>query len=207
MIDREPDWLVLLIGSHSGAGKTTAAKQLGLMIGAPWLMVDDLRLAFVRAQATLPAGTEDLYFFDKAPRVWEREPDALFQAFISLGKALSAPIEAVVENHVDTSARIVMEGEGILPSIYSRPSVAERAAAGAIRTVFLVEAVDAEVFKNLVARGRAVADRSHGELNSEARAKWLYGQWLAVEAARYNLPVIEPRPRDSLVERIVAEIA
>ena len=34
----------------------------------------------------------------------------------------------------------------------------------------------------------------------EARAKWLFGQWLEQESARYQLPVIDPRLWDSLTE-------
>lgn len=41
------------------------------------------------------------------------------------------------------------------------------------------------------------------ELRNEARAKWLYGQWLAREADRYDLPVLQPRPWETLNQRLL----
>ena len=49
-----------------------------------------------------------------------------------------------------------------------------------------------------------VVMRSQAEQHTEARTKWLYGQWLISEAHYYNLPVLEPRPWTTLVERIIA---
>ena len=56
------DWRIFLVGGHSYSGKTTAAKRLGLQLGVPWIMVDDLLLAFQRAGVRLPKGTSALYF-------------------------------------------------------------------------------------------------------------------------------------------------
>jgi hypothetical protein len=89
-VRRDPDWIVFLIGGHSYSGKTTAAKRIGLALGVPWMMVDDLRLAFQRACARVPRGTDALYF-DKIPHVWQGQPEALSDALIAVGEVLSAP--------------------------------------------------------------------------------------------------------------------
>jgi hypothetical protein len=76
-----------------------------------------------------------------------------------------------------------------------------------VQAVFLVETDEVVVFANIVARGRGMGGRREAELRIEARAKWLYGQWLADEAHRYGLPVLEPRPWSpwsTLIERILA---
>ena len=198
------DWYVFLIGGHSYSGKTTAAKHIGLSLGAPWMMVDDLRLAFQRACVRLPRNTDALYF-DKNPDLWRGQPEAFCDALIAVGEVLSAPLEVVIENHVDQSIPIVIEGDGILPSLLSRPPVVERA--GAVRAVFLVEPDESVILANMPARGRHISGMTQKELRSEARAKWLHGQWLAREAARYNLPVVEPRPWETLVERLIDHLA
>ena len=41
------------------------------------------------------------------------------------------------------------------------------------------------------------------ELRTEARARWLFRQWVAREAERYELPVVEPRLWETLVERLM----
>ncbi len=43
------------------------------------------------------------------------------------------------ENHVDTADPVVIEGDAILPSLLSRPTVQTRTSHGQIQAVFLVE--------------------------------------------------------------------
>ena len=193
------NWTVLLIGGHSAAGKTTASELVGRSFVVPWMMMNDLRLAFQRAGVVLPEGTEALYF-DTVPSYWRLRPQEHCDALIAVGEALSAALEAIIENHVDQSAPIVIEGDGILPSLLSRTPKVERAEA--IRTVFLVEPKETEIQVNMLARARAVADRTEDQLRNEARAKWLFGQWLTQEAAKHSLPIVHPRPWDTLAERI-----
>ena len=115
---------------------------------------------------------------------------------------MTSSIEVVVENHVDTFAPMVIEGDGILPSLFARPSLQNRQAAGHARAVFLVEPEEESIFANIVGRGRGTQHQSEAALRTEARAKWLYGQWLAEEAKHYGLPVLAPRPWSTLLERL-----
>ena len=167
------------------------------------MMMDDLRLAFQRAGVSLPEGTGALYF-DTVPSYWGLRPQEHCDALIGVGEALSAALEAIIENHVDQSAPIVIEGDGILPSLLSRAPMVERAEA--IRTVFLVEPKETEIQINMLARARAVADRTENQLRDEARAKWLFGQWLTQEATNHSLPIVHPRPWETLTERITERL-
>lgn len=198
------DWLVLLIGGHSAAGKTTVAERIGLSLGAPWMMVDDVRLAFQRAHVILPTGTEALYL-DKQPHFWRRAPREHCDALINVGSVMSAPLEAIVENHVDQEIPVVIEGDGILPSLLARPPMLERA--GWIRAAFIVEPDESALRAALVARGGSwVAGRTQAEIEVEANGKWMFGQWIAAEALRHNLAVVEPRPRNTLPERLIEAV-
>ena len=201
----EVDWHVLLIGGHSAAGKTTAAERIGQSLGVPWLMVDDVRLAFQRAKVSLPGETEALYA-DVQPDFRRRTPEEQCTALIDVGSAMSAPLEAIVENHVDQRAPIVIEGDGILPSLLSRTPLLERAAW--IRAVFIVEPEESALRAALEARGDSwVAGRTQAEIRAMASGKWMFGQWIAAEASGRNLPVVEPRPRDTLPDRLMAAVA
>jgi len=42
------------------------------------------------------------------------------------------------------------------------------------------------------------------ELQAMAHVRWLHGCWLAEEARRYQLPVVQSRPWETLAQRIVA---
>jgi 2-phosphoglycerate kinase len=196
------NWDVLLIGGISGSGKTTIAKQLGLRLGLPWLQVDDLRLAFQWSQVTLPQRTKDLYFF-LGPHVWQLAPEHLCASLIAIGEVLSPAIEIVVENHLDTETPTIIEGDAILPSLLIRPALQKHMYNKRIRVVFLIESKEENIFTNIQERGRGTAERTEKELRTEARAKWLYGQWLALEAQRLQLLTLEARPWNSLSDRIL----
>jgi hypothetical protein len=133
MRTRQTNGGVLLIGGTSGVGKTSVAKQLGRRLGASWLHVDDVRLAFQRSRVALPEMTEALYFFEVTPAVWTLPPERLRDGLIGIGQVLSPALEVIIENHVDTVAPIVIEGDAILPSLWSRPSVRDRVRKGHVQ--------------------------------------------------------------------------
>ncbi len=203
MTAEQVPWAVLLIGGASGVGKSTAAPTIAQRFGSSWLGVDDLRLAFERSHVTLPQGTEALYFFLETPNVGRLPPERLCKGLIGVGEVMSPAIEVIIESHVDHAAPIVIEGDSILPALLTRPSVQDRAAGGRVRAVFVVEPDEGMVLANIVGRGRGMDGWSEEEVRIRARAYWLYGQWLAEEAHRHGLPVVEPRPWDTLSQRIV----
>ncbi len=197
-------WSVLLIGGHSAAGKTTAAELVARSLGVQWMMMDDLRLAFQRARVSLPENTEALYF-DTVPSFRQLGPEEFRDSLIAVGEALSPALEVIIEHHVDQSLPIVIEGDGIVPSLLCRPPVVERQ--DSVRAVFLIEPEESEVLANMLARSRAIADRTGEQRRKEAHAKWLHGQWLSQEAGTHGLPVVHPRPWETLVERIIRHLA
>jgi len=198
--------MVLLIGGPSGVGKSTVAERIGLRCGIPWLSADDVRLALQRSRVTLPERTESLYFFEETSDVRRLPPERLRDGLIAVGEVMSPAIEVVVENHVDQAAPVVIEGDSILPSLLARPPIQLRAIGGWVRTVFVVETDESAILAAITARGRGMIEWSEEEVRTDARAKWLYGRWLAAEAHRYGLPVVKPRPWATLDERILSAI-
>jgi len=199
-------WRVLLLGGPSGAGKSVAAERLGRRLGVPWLQVDDLRLALQHSGAAFPDGNEALRFFEQTLDVWSLSPERLRDALIDVGEAMAPAIEIVVANHVDTNAPVIVEGDGILPSLLDRPRVRERAASGHVRAVFLIEPDEEALLVNMRARARGVAGRTDGELRTEASAKRSFGEWLSQEAKRRGLPVVAPRPYATLPARLTRAV-
>ena len=200
----ERDWRVLLLGGPSGVGKTVVARELGLRLGVSWLQVDDIRLAFQRAGARLSGDNRALDYFIQTPDVWSKPSERLRDALIAAGEALAPALEVIVENHVDTDAPVIIEGDAVLPSLLARAPVRERASHGHVRAIFIVEASEAALFQNMLARGRGAERMVETALRAEARAKWRFSQWIEAEAARYELPVIPARPWESLANRVLA---
>lgn len=185
------EWFVLLIGGPSGIGKTTLAAQVARRLGTSWLMVDDLRLALMRSGIPIPDN----------PRA---EPFDATDGLVAVGEAVAPAIEVVIENHVDQRYPVVIEGDGILPSLFERASVRARTSGGRIRAVFLYEPDAGALYANLVARG---ADSWRDDLHWYARRSAAYGEWLRKEAERRGLPIVDARPWSTLVDRILAASA
>ncbi len=198
------DWKVLLIGGPSGVGKTIAAQHLARSLGISWAQADDFRLVLERE--TSPATHPGLHFFVATPDVWRLTPEKLRDGFIATGQSVSHALEIVVANHVVTNAPIVLEDDGLLPAMAAQRVFAGLDVGNSVRAVFIHEPDENFVFANMHKRGRGFHDREKAEQLVQTHAAWLYGQWLADEARRYRLPVLEPRPWETLVERILAVV-
>ena len=205
----EVNWGVLLIGGPSGTGKSGAAAQLARQLGVSCLQVDDIRLALQYSRVTLPTERETaaLYFFLETPDVWQLPPVRLVEGLIAVGEALFPAIEIVIANHVDTQSPVIIEGDGILPSLLARPTVHDYVERGLVRVVFLSEPDEAAIHLGTTARARGTTEATAAELAAQVRAAWLYGQWLAREAERRDVPLLESRPWATLPERILAAIS
>jgi hypothetical protein len=193
---------VLLIAGHSGAGKSTAAAELGRRFGLPWLQVDDLRLVLQASAVTLPVGTDDLYFFVRTPDVWRLPPERLRDGLIAVGRALLPALEMVISHHLHRNRPLIIEGDGILPELATRATYHVQPSAGRVHAVVLIDPEWAGP------GGRAGDDEQQGEqaraiARAQAEAAWRYGQWLAGEGERCNLPVLPARPWATLADRIV----
>lgn len=202
----ERNWDVLLIGGQSGVGKTVAATQLARQLGISCLQVDDIRLALQYSRVSLPAEveTQALYFFLETEGVWQLPPERLCDALIAVGEVLSPAIEVVVSHHVATQLPIIIEGDGIVPSLFSLPSIRDYIEKGLVREVFLVEEDEAAICNNTATRARGTAETTGEELNTQVHTSWLFGHWLAREAEHLGLEVLEARPWATLPERILA---
>jgi 2-phosphoglycerate kinase len=206
MLSAETTWRVLLIGGSSGVGKSSIARQLGRRFGTPWMQIDDLRLALQRSRVILLEKTEALYFFEETAQVWSLPPERLRDGLIALGQVMSPALEVVIENHVDNADPLVIEGDAILPSLLTRPSVKARSSNGQVQAVFLVEPDEHVLLAHMDARYHVHVSHNEALLRAIAHVRWLHGLWLAEEARRLDLPVLEPHPWETLAQRIVAAV-
>ena len=184
------------------------ARQAGLSV----LLVDDFRLAI--QQVTTPAEQPGIHYFLAHPTIWQKPPEALCEGSIAVGEAMTRPLSAVIAHHVfvEGTGPVIIEGDGIVPALAATRSLPNFHATptplnNQVRSVFLVEPDEEVVARNMHLRGRGFAQFSSKEQQTQIRANWLYGQWLRRQADHYNLPVVEPRPWETLVERVWRAIA
>ena len=199
---------VLLIGGNSGAGKTVMGKALAHLFARSLLLVDDFRMV-VQEMTTL-AEQPGIHYFLAHPTIWQKPPEALCEGFIAVGNALLRPLSVVIAHHVfvENAGPIILEGDGILPALAAQRSFANQhftpaAVTNEVNSVFLIESDEEIILRNMRQRGHGFESLALREQETLVRASWLYGQWLSRQAEHYGLPVLEPRPWETLLERVL----
>ena len=201
-----PDWRVLLIGGNSGAGKTVMGETLARQFERPLLLVDDFRM--VIQEMTTPAEQPGVHYFLAHPTIWQKPPEVICEGFIAVGNAMMRPLSVVIAHHVfvESVSPVILEGDGILPALAAQRNFANKHFAPAsvtneVRSIFLIEADEEVILRNMRQRGRGFEGLALREQEALVRASWLYGQWLHRQAEHYGLPAVESRPWETLVER------
>lgn len=196
-----PTWNVLLIGGHSGIGKTTLAQHLVGRLAVALGHVDDFRLVLERM--TTPVHQPPLHALLTAEQNMQSSPQQLRDALIAVARTMSYALEIVIANHVATNAPMILEGDGLLPELAAQRVYANLDTAHSVRAIFLIEDDEAVLFHNMLARQRGL-ERLPGEVQRRrVHASWLYGQWLKTEARQHHVPVVPPRPWETLGDRLL----
>ena len=197
--NRSHNWKVFLIGGSSGVGKTVVARELADFLSLSLLLLDDVRLAL--QQATSNQTNPDLHVFLNYETEQWRNSQSIYADWITVGKAMVKPLNAIISHHIIVPDRgaIIIEGDGILPIVSGEFVEPED-----VCTVFIVEQDEKQLLHNLQSRGRGFNDWNKMEQEGFAHASWLFGQWLAQEANKLELPVINAQPQETLLERLLS---
>ena len=187
-------WQVLLLGGPSGTGKTSVSYRLAHHFGIGITEVDDFQV--ILECMTTPAEQPVLHYWRTHPEAANQSAEEILKHTIAVGQMMAPALEAVIANHIESRAPIVLEGDFILPMLAAVPSFA-----GLVRAVFLYEESEEQLRQNFLQR-----EPEQGIQEKRARVSWLYGQWLKQEAERVRAIALPARPRDDLFERVLRAI-
>jgi 2-phosphoglycerate kinase len=210
---------VLLIGGSSGTGKSTLARALSQRWGIPALQVDDFRLLLHRVtQQAQQHGS-------RVAEVWNdlgirpiidtyemftsstADPAQMAGSLMAVAGVMSDALEIVIAHHIATRVPIILEGDGLLPALAMRSPVDNLVPMpGELRAVFLVEDQEDNLFEHALQRGRGFDQGSPAEQRRIITANWLFGQWIKTEAQNHSLPVLAPRPWQTLLDRTLTAL-
>ncbi|HET7464639.1 MAG TPA: hypothetical protein VFJ82_25580 [Longimicrobium sp.] len=199
----ERDWTVLLVGGHSGTGKSIAARELARRYGVGVAQADAFRLAITRV--TTAAQHPALHRMSVDAH--GLPPAEACATWIEVARTVSHALEPVVALHLATGAPTVLEGDTLLPALAVARHLPFGPAGVGVRAVFLVDDDEARLLETCRRRGRGFTALSEAEQRSEARRHWLYGRWVAEQAAALGLPVMSPGAWDTLPARIAGAAA
>ncbi|HEU5230865.1 MAG TPA: hypothetical protein VFU49_23790 [Ktedonobacteraceae bacterium] len=187
-------WQVLLLGGPSGTGKTSVSYRLAHHFGIGITEVDDFQV--ILECMTTPAEQPVLHYWRTHPEAANQSAEEILKHTIAIGQVMAPALEAVIANHIESLAPVVLEGDFILPMVAASPSFN-----GLVRAVFLYEESEEQLRQNFLQR-----EPEQGIQEKRARVSWLYGQWLKQEAERIGAIALPAQPRDDLFERVLRAI-
>jgi 2-phosphoglycerate kinase len=186
-------WQVLLIGGASGVGKTSVSYRIAQHFGVGITEVDDFQVILERM--TTPAEQPVLHYWRTHPDPSSLSAEQIVEQTIAVGHVMLPALEAVIANHLESQAPVVLEGDYILPAVISQSPVF----AQHVRAIFLYEDDEEQLRQNFLRR-----EPEEGVQEMRARVSWLYGKWLKEEAERVGAFALSARPWDDVFERILA---
>ena len=128
--------------------------------------------------------------------------EEIFAQGLEVGRTMSVGLEAVIANHLESGTPVVLEGDFIHPSLAAQEAFCPEPNGERVRAVFLWESDEDQLVANFSVREPAVPAQLQ-----PGRVSWLYGQWLRRDAARWNQPVVEARPWETLFERVLRVVS
>lgn len=192
-------WQVLLLGGPSGAGKTSVSYRLAHFFGVGITEVDDFQVMLEKM--TTPAEQPVLHYWQTHPEAPQQSAEQMVEQLIAIGKVIQPALEAVIVNHLESQASIILEGDFILPALAALPTFSEGTYAGQVKTLFLIEESEEQLRLNFLQR-----EPEEGIQEKRARVSWLYGQWLKREAERLGALALPARPWDDVFERVLQAV-
>ena len=187
-------WLALLLGGPAGVGKSSISYRLAHHFGIGITEIDDFQV--VLARMTTPEQQPVLHYWRTHPEAGELPAEEIVELTIAVAQVMVPALEAVIANHIESRAPVVLDGDYILPSLLT--SFADDASQGQVRAIFLYEESEDQFLHNFLRR-----EPEEGPQEKRARVSWLYGQWLRQEVERVGVLTLPARPWEDLFERIL----
>ena len=190
---------LVLLGGAAASGKSTSGTEVARRLGMACVSGDSLwhALQSVTSRESHPA----FHYFEPTEEEWRRGADYLCQRHIESAEAQTPAIEAFIDRELKEGHKLLLQGAWITPELAAR-----RCEASAdTRAVFIHEPEESQILASMVLRQRR--DHPSERQIRLAAMSWLYGNWLSDGAEGRGLPVVEARPRETLVDRIMQEAA
>lgn len=180
-------WIVTVVSGASGVGKSRVAVPLALRYGVTVTEADDIVTA-LRALTT-PEQARELHFWDTHPEAHTWEPERIALQHIALCEALTPGLRAVIADHVDFDAPLVIEGDYLLPDLVT-------GLGPEVRAVVISESDEDRLVENFGAR------EPGAHQHKRAQVSVLVDKELTGRATAIGVPVVAARPWETGLERV-----
>jgi 2-phosphoglycerate kinase len=191
-VNNERNWTVLFIGGASGTGKSSLAYEIGRYYGVNVLEVDDIHLSIeaVTTNESFPA----IHYWNTGVNWKDIGVDGNVNWLIDVGKEMIPVLKELVERHIEDKLPIIIEGDFINPEFtksFENPEV---------KSIFVNETDINQIIQNYLSREGGDLQQYRAEISIA------YGKWIADTCDRNGINVIESRPWDTVLTRVIKSL-
>jgi hypothetical protein len=180
----------LILGGSSCAGKTTAAREIGVRLERDVIETDH----------SVP-DDPCLHPLRGSDSVWDRPPSEICQLLISAAEA-AVPYQVTQSLQLaEGQADWILEGERVHPSLIERLTTL-----GVARGVFIVEPDAERLTETLVGQLPGFMILAQPRRRTIAEVDRLYNMWLLDETSLRNGMSVESEPWATLADRVLCMI-
>jgi 2-phosphoglycerate kinase len=186
---------LFLLGGATASGKSRSGNEVARRLGLHCVSADALwkALMSVTSRESHPA----FHYFEPTEEEWRRGPDFVCERHVESAQAQTPALQAFIDWELKEGHSMLLEGAWITPEMAARHCEALRDT----RAVFIHEPDEDGILASMVER-QLRDSPSERQIRLAAMA-WRYGNRLRDGARKHGLPVVEARPRDTLVDRII----
>ncbi len=188
-MNKERDWTVLFIGGASGTGKSSVAYELASFYNVNVMEVDDV-FAAIKAMTTrenFPA----IHYWSTGINWMDIGVSGNVNWLIEVSKEMIPGLKEIVNNHLESDVPVIIEGDFIYPEFvlsFDNPK---------IKSIYIYEPDKNQIAHNYLAR-------EGGELQDfRAEISVTYGNWQRDICEKLGMNLIESRPWNTVVDRII----
>lgn len=191
-LNRDRNWTVLLIGGASGMGKSSVAYELAHFYNVNVMEIDDICQA-VKAMTTreiLPA----IHYWSTGINWMDIGVSGNVKWLIDISKEMIPGLKAIVDNHIEADVPVIIEGDFMHPEFvvsFENPKV---------KSIYIYEPDKNQILQNYLAREGGGLQHFRADISTE------YGDWLAHTCGKLGIKVIESRPWDTVLDRIIESL-
>ncbi|NLV58763.1 MAG: hypothetical protein GXY67_08320 [Clostridiales bacterium] len=191
-MNRDLNWTVLLIGGASGTGKSSLAYEIARFYGVNVLEGDDVHLAVeaVTTKETFPA----IHDWETSVNWKDTGVDGNVKWLIDVSREMMPVLKKLVDRHVEDRVPIIIEGDFI------HPELAKSFDTPQVKSLFVNETDIHQIVRNYAAREGDALQHFRAEISVA------YGKWIADSCHGDGIRVIEPRPWDTILERVLQNL-
>lgn len=191
-MNNDRNWTVLFIGGASGTGKSRIAYEIARFYGVNVIEVDDVHLSVetVTTKESFPA----IHYWNTGVNWKDIGVDGNVNWLIDVSKEMIPVLKELVNRHIKDKLPIIIEGDFIYPEFtksFENPEV---------KSIFVNETDINQIIQNYLLREGGNLQHYRAEISIA------YGKWIADTCNQNGIRVIESRPWDTVLTRVLKSL-